>query len=117
MIEALERRARELHARWLVRSWDYRQRDHARGDWFRLRRVLVEAAAAFVIPPEELAALVAEGYRLEPAGQALVPAKSIVFAPAERVVRIVSAREVPVRLCAELLEAQHMVLTPIDPSP
>jgi hypothetical protein len=24
---------------------------------------------------------------------------------------------VPVRLCAELLEAQHMVLTPIDPSP
>jgi hypothetical protein len=37
---AYERRVREQHARMLVRSLDYRQRRHARGVWFRLRRVL-----------------------------------------------------------------------------
>lgn len=114
MTDVLERRVREFRSRVLVRSWEYRQRDHARGVWFRLRRVLAEASAAFVIPPEEAVALVAEGFRLEPVGQALEPPKSIVFVPAGRVAGIARARGVPVRLCRELLEAQHLALTPID---
>jgi hypothetical protein len=116
MTPSLERRVAELRARMLVRSWEYRQRHHARGVWFRLRRVLADASAAFVIPPDEAAKLVAEGYRVEPVGQALEPPKSIVFAPADRVARIASARAVPVRLGRELLEAEHLVLTPFEPT-
>jgi len=111
---ALNQRVSEFRARVLVRSWEYRQRHHARGVWFRLRRVLAEASAAFVVSAEDAAALAAEGYRLEPVGQALEPQKWILFVPAERVARMASARPIPVRLSRELLEAQHLVLTPFD---
>ena len=47
MTEAVERRLRQLRSRVLVRAWDYRQRNHARGVWFRLRRVLAEASQAY----------------------------------------------------------------------
>jgi hypothetical protein len=117
MSQSLQRRVQELRARTLVRSWAYRQRHHARGAWFHLRRVLADASAAFVIPADDAAMLVAEGYRLEPAGQALEPPKSIVFAPAERVAQIRRARAVPVRLGRELLEAEHLALTPFEPAP
>lgn len=70
-----------------------------------------------MIPPDDAAALVAEGYRLEPVGQALAPPRSIVFVPAERLARIARARAVPVRLCGELLDARHLALTPMDPAP
>lgn len=114
MTEALGRRLSEFRARVLVRSWEYRQRHHARGVWFRLRRALAEASAAFVVSADDVAALAAEGYRLEPLGQALEPQRSILFVPAERVARLAWARRIPVRLGRELLEAQHLVLTPFD---
>jgi hypothetical protein len=117
MTPALERRVTELRARVQVRSWEYRQRHHARGVWFRLRRVLAEASAAFVVAPEDAAALVAEGCRPELVGEALEPPKLIVFAPSERVARIGSARAVPVRLGRDVLEARHLVLTPFEPAP
>jgi len=114
--QAFDRRVAEFRARVLVRSWEYRQRHHARGVWFRLRRVLAGASAAFVVPSDAAAALAAEGYSLEPVGQALEPPKSILFVPADRVARIASAREVPVRLSRELLEAPCLVLTPFGAS-
>jgi hypothetical protein len=117
MTAALERRARELRARAIIRSWEYRQRHHARGVWFTLRRVLADASAAFVISSEDSATLVAEGNRVEPVGQALDPPKVILFAPAERLARLASAREVTVRLSREVLEARHLALTPFERVP
>ena len=111
MTRSLDRRVSELRARVLVRSWAYRQRHHARGVWCRLRRVLADASAAFAVPTDEVAKLVAEGLRVEPVGRELEPPKAIVFAPAERVAQIASARSVPVRLGPELLEAEGLVLT------
>ena len=64
----LERRLRELRSRVLVRSWDYRQRRHARGVWFRLRRAFAGAAEAYAISREAAQELIAEGHRLEPVG-------------------------------------------------
>jgi hypothetical protein len=113
---AFDRRVREQRARVLVRSWDYRQRHHARGTWFRLRRVLAGASAAYVVAPEDAAALVAEGCRVEPVGGAFEPPKVIVIADAARVARIGSARAVAVRLGLDVLEAQHLVLTPFEPA-
>lgn len=114
MTRLLDRRVTALRARVLARSWDYRQRDHARGVWYRLRRVLADASAAFAVPTVEVARLVAEGHRVETVGREFEPPKAIVFAPAARVAQIASARAVPLRLGRELLEAEGLVLTPFE---
>lgn len=114
MNPSLERRVRQLRSRVLVRSWDYRQRRHARGVWFRLRRVLADASAAHIIPCDEARKLIAEGHRAEPVGDEIEPPKVIVFAQAERVAQITSARSVPVRLSGELLTAECLALTPFE---
>ena len=114
MSPSLEQRARRTRSRILIRSWDYRQRRHARGMWFRLRRVLADASTAHVISSEDARSLIAEGYRAEDVGAELEPPKVIVFVPAARLARIASARSVPVRLCREWLAAECVALTSFD---
>lgn len=117
MNRSFERRVRQLRSRVVVRSWDYRQRRHARGVWFRLRRVLADASAAYVITRGEAERLVAEGHRIEPIGQEIEPPKLIVLAPAGRVAQMASARPVPVRLGVEVLAAECLVLIPFETTP
>lgn len=117
MNSSLERRLRQFRSRVLVRAWDYRQRRHARGVWFKLRRVLADASAAFVIPPDEGRRLIAEGHRPEPVGDELTPPRLILFVEAPRLARIDSARPVAVRLSRELLAAECLALVPFDPRP
>ena len=114
MKATLERRLRQLRSRVLVRSWSYRQRRHARGVWFRLRRVLAEASGAYAIPVKEARKLIAEGHRQEPVGGELEPPRPIVLASTERVAQIASARPLAVRLSGELLSAAGLVLTPFE---
>jgi hypothetical protein len=114
MTLSLEQRARQFRSRVLVRSWEYRQRNHAKGVWFRFRRVLADASDVYAVAREAAEALVAEGYRAEPVGQELQPPKLIVFVPAARVERIASARPLAVRLSAELLAAECLVLVPFE---
>ncbi len=54
------------------------------------------------------------GFHIESVGHAIEPPKVIVFAPAQRVARLVSANEVPVSLGGELLSAEYLVLVPFD---
>jgi hypothetical protein len=103
-------RLRRYRSRLAVRAWEYRQRHHAHGVWSRLRRLLAEARRAYVITDEDARQLLAEGRRPEPVGAELAPAKTIVFAPAERIARLAGAREIPVRLEAALLDARCLVL-------
>ena len=110
MTDELERRVRQVRSRVAVRAWGYRQRHHAKGVWVRLRRVLAEAQAAYVIPATEAERLLAEGFQPEAVGQALEPPKLVLFAPGERAARIPGAQEIPVRLDAALLAAQALVL-------
>ena len=49
-----------------------------------------------------------------PYGHGIEPPKVIVFAPPERVARLVSAQEEPVSLGGELLSAEYLVLVPFD---
>jgi len=114
MTPALERRLRQLRSRVLVRSWDYRQRRHARGIWFRLRRLLADASQAYAITPQDADVLVAEGYRVEPVGRELEPRKLIVFAPAARVAEIASRRPLAVRLSADLILTDCLALVPFQ---
>ena len=112
MTPALDSRLRQYRRRALVRAWEYRQRDHAHGVWFRLRRVLAQAGGAAVISHDDAVALTAEGYGVEAVGAELDPPKMIVFAPADRVARLQSARPIEVRLSAALLSADCLALTP-----
>lgn len=97
-----------------MRAWDYRQRRHARGVWFRLRRALAGASETYAVPRDEAQRLVAEGHPTEPVGQELEPAKLIVVAPAARVARIASARPLAMRLSADLLAAECLALVPFE---
>ena len=112
MIPALDSRLRQHRRRALVRAWEYRQRNHAHGVWFRLRRALAQAGAAAAISRDDAATLRVEGYEVEAVGAELDPPKMIVFAPADRVARLQSARPIEVRLSAALLSADCMALTP-----
>ena len=114
MIAAQERRLGQFRARHLVRAWRYRQRRHAGGVWFRLRRVLAESETAFAIAPDEVRQLIAEGLTTEPVGDELEPRKWIAFVSKERVACISGKRSVPVRLGADLLAAECLALTRFD---
>jgi hypothetical protein len=72
--------------------------------------VLSDAEAAYVIPAGEAERLIGEGFRPEAVGRELEPPKVILFVPAERVARLTGARELPVRLEVELLEAPALAL-------
>ncbi len=106
-----------MRSRVLVRSWDYRQRRHARGVWFRLRRILADAALAYAIPREDALGLMAEGLRAEPVGQELHPPRLILFASRGRIAKIAGARPLHVRLEAELLAAECLALIPFEAGP
>ena len=114
MTPSLERRLRQHRSRVLVRSRDYRQRRHAQGVWFRLRRVLADASEAYAVTPEQAQELVEEGYTAEPVGQELEPPRFIVFVAAARVARMATARPLPLRLSAELLTAECLALVPFE---
>ena len=107
-----ERRLRELRSRVLVRAFDYRQRRHARGVWFRLRRALTLAEAAYALPRQEAERLLAEGHYRDPVGQELQPPRIVLVVPGERVASIASARTLAVRLSVELLSAECLALVP-----
>ncbi len=106
-----ERRLRQLRSRVLVRAWDYRQRNHSGGVWFRLRRVLAEANEAYAISATEARQLVEEGHAPEAVGRELEPPRPILFVTAERAKRLATARPLAVGLSAELLTAEGLALT------
>lgn len=110
MTEALHRRARASRARATVRAWEYRQQNHAKGTWFRLRRVLAEAREAWAIDAEDADRLVAEGFALESVGIELAPPKRIFFVPEQRLAAIARRRPVRVGLGADLLREGCLVL-------
>jgi hypothetical protein len=107
-----ERRLREQRARVLIRTHDYRQRFHAHGVWFRLRRVLADASAAYAVSEADARTLVAEGYTVQPVGAELEPPKLIVTVPADRVRTMASAAPVQIRIGGALLAASCLVLVP-----
>jgi hypothetical protein len=107
-----ERRLRELRSRVAVRAFEYRQRRHARGVWFRLRRLLALTSEAYVVSRAEGERLVAEGCRPDPVGRELAPSPLILVVPPSRAAHIPSARRLAVRLSAELLAAECLVLVP-----
>jgi len=113
-IHDLEARVREIHARAAIRAWEYRQRDHAKGTWFRLRRLLAGTRQCWSVPESEAELLTEEGFEPESVGLELEPPKTFLIVPADRVSTIPGRRPLRVALTAELLSAACLVLVPFD---
>ncbi len=110
-LEPLERRARRLRSRAAIRRWEHRQRHLAKGVWYRLRRVLVDARACWAISEDEAARLCAEGWEPEPAGLELAPPRRLFVLPEDRIEAITEREPLRVGLTAELLTAPAVVMT------
>jgi hypothetical protein len=106
----LNERVRRMREKSLVRAWEYRQRNHSNGVWYRFRRVLVDASEAWIIGEGEADRLVSAGCTPLPIGSELAPAKRLFFVTYERLKEIGSRKQVPVRLCAELIQAPSLAL-------
>lgn len=112
MTHTLHERARKIRERGLILKWEYRQRHHAKGTWFRLRRVLVDAAEAWVISLEDADRLAAEGVEPLAVGAELEPPKRIFVMGVDRLATVESRRRIGVTLNVELLQAPALVLVP-----
>lgn len=113
-LDGMRARARAVRRRASIRGWEYRQRHLAAGVWFRLRRLLAGAKAAYVVSIEDARRLVADGYRPEACGAQISPEKILLFVDAARLARVESRREIPVGLGPEFLMAPAVVLVAFD---
>jgi hypothetical protein len=113
---AQRERVRRIRERAVIRAWEYRQRNHASGVWFRLRRVLVDASRAFIIADADADRLEQQGAYPLPVGRELDPAKRLFFVTPEQL-EALAACEVPVRLTAEFLRATAIALLPHGAAP
>ncbi len=114
VLDRMEARARVVRTRAAVRGWTYRQRHLAAGVWFRLRRLLADAKAAYVITDDEARQLAADGYRPEPSGRDLAPEKTILFVDESRLRTLAGRRPIPVGLGPEFLQARVIALVAFD---
>lgn len=109
---SLHARVRKIRERTLVLAWEYRQRAHSKGTWFRLRRALVDAKEAWKIDEIDADTLVAQGNAPLEVGRELEPPKRLFVAREEVLETLRSRRRIPVALSAELFEARSVVLVP-----
>ena len=114
--EILYRRVRLMRERTLIRGWEYRQRHHAKGVWYRLRRVLVDAAEAWAIDDRDTDKLAVRGVGELAVGTELNPPKRIFFVTRRELVAAPSRRRIPLRLTNELLEVRNLALVAFDGS-
>ena len=77
MRDSLHTRARRVRTLATIRAWEYRQRNHSKGVWFRLRRVLANAESAFAIPCSAVEQQEQAGFRRESVGTEIEPHKAI----------------------------------------
>jgi hypothetical protein len=97
-----------------IRRWEYRQRNLAHGAWLRFRTALAQAERAFHITPELHADLVANGARIDARGARLEPPRQIVWISPAQANTLDGARELVLRLDADMLAAQHLALIRFD---
>lgn len=112
MNEMLRERLRLVRERSLVRAWEYRQRAYSKGVWFRFRRVLVDAAEAWIIDEADADALQLLGHVPHPTGRELDPPKRLFFLTRGELESLPSRQQIPVRLHGQLLLARSLALLP-----
>lgn len=116
-MNTLSRRVKQIRERKIIRSWEYRQRNFSNGVWFRLKRILVDAAQAWAVDLKDADRLEADGFEPLPVGLELHPQKRIYFINPETLATLSTARSIPIRLDADLLQSQYIALVPHPQEP
>jgi hypothetical protein len=114
VLERMQARARAVRTRARIRRWQYQQRDLAAGVWFRLRRVLADARAAYAISAEDASRLVAEGYQPAACGAQVTPEKTILFVDEPRLYALQSRRAIPLTLGPDFLTETAVALVAFE---
>ena len=119
MTAVLHAHVRQMRERALVRAWEYRQRNLSKGVWFRLRRVLADAAQVLAASDEVANDLESRGYQPLPIGAELEPKKRLFLVDDPMSFDVSACRSMPVRLGQEFLRARNLILVPFprDDSP
>jgi hypothetical protein len=110
--EKLHARVRHMREQAIIRAWEYRQRSSSKGVWHRFRRILVNAAEAWIIGEPDADLLETRGFVPLPVGREFDPPKRLFFLAGEELETVLQRKQVPVRLHGELLLARSMVLLP-----
>jgi hypothetical protein len=108
----LQERARRARERAVIRAWEYRQRNHSHGVWYRLRRVLVDADQLWVIDGRDADRLEAGGREPHPVGRELSPPLRLFRVTTDELATIASRRQIAVRVNADFLEARCLAYIP-----
>jgi hypothetical protein len=111
---SLHERVRQIRSRTVIRRWEFRQRDHARGTWYRIRRLLAGSRQVFVVSDPDFDRLLSVGRTQHPVGTKLHPERRIVSATLAEATSLSSARELDVRLSSQLLGERNWVLVPFE---
>ncbi len=114
VLERMRARARAVRTRAAVQRWHYRQRHLAAGVWFRLRRVLADASAAYAISEHDARQLIAEAYQPEACGREVSPEKLMLFVDEPRLAKLRQRRPIPVGLGPEFFAARAIALIAFD---
>jgi len=109
-VTTLEQRVARMRQRLVVRAWEYRQRDLAKGVWTKVRRLLVDAESAWIIDAADVEIVRAAGIRPESDGLRLQPPKEIRFVSSEVLSTLPSRQTIDLGMNAAFLEATHVVL-------
>ncbi len=115
-MRTLQERARRVREQAMIRSWQYSQREHSNGVWYRLKRVLVDAEQVWIIDEREADRLEADGRKPLPVGRELTPPKRLFFVTPEELTTIAGRRQIAVRLNAEFLDTRSVALVPHPPN-
>lgn len=109
MTAAMHQRVERIRQRGAIRRWEFRQRRYAHGVWFRLRRVLADAAEAYAIDDADVERLLKSGNRAESVGAELEPKKTLAFVERSELAELHSARRVAVEL-KEIVATANLAL-------
>src|SRR5678815_4280491 len=112
----LTRRAEGVVSRAAVRAWEYRQRNHAKGVWVRLQRLLADTDRLYVISDETMRRLTEAGFDAEPIGLELEPPIRMVVIPGQYGAWLEGAPQIRVALHSDLLRARNIALVPFEDS-
>ena len=110
--QELRRRIEKSESSLIERQWEYRQRNHAAGAWFRLRLLLALCEEAYVLTEGDLDSLLATGCPLHPVGSEFLPARSILLVSRDRRAKVMGLPRLPIRLGSGVLTLPRIAVVP-----
>lgn len=112
MRESAARALKEHQKRVLIRAWELRQFEHAKGSWYRLRRALAMSQAVYAVDDEDASMLEQRGLTPLAVGAEFAPAKRLFVVDQGQLSSDLRLRPLRMRLNRELLAAKNLVLVP-----